>query len=119
VTPEEFFEGHEASRQIFERVRQVVNALGAAELHVTKSQIAFRRRTAFAWVWRPGQYLRGQSVAPLVLTVALRRRDTSSRWKQIVEPSRGRFTHHLELYTVQDVDDEVREWVREAWMTSA
>lgn len=39
---------------------------------MTKSQVAFYRRKAFAWAWMPGKYLRGRG-APLVLTLALRR----------------------------------------------
>jgi hypothetical protein len=42
-------------------------------------------------------------------------RSDSPRWKEIVEPAPGRFTHHLELYDVADVDDEVRGWLRQAW----
>jgi hypothetical protein len=87
-------------------------------VQVTKSQVAFRRRKAFAWAWRPEQYLRRRA-APLVLSVALRRRDASARWKQIVEPARGRFMHHLELYTLADVDEAVRGWVSEAWEQAA
>ena len=42
-------------------------------------------------------------------------RDHSPRWKQVVEPAPGRFTHHLELRSVDEVDDEVGGWLREAW----
>lgn len=59
-------------------------------------------------------YLRGDH-SPLVLTLALRRRDPSRRWKQIVEPANGRYTHHLELQSAHDIDDEVRAWLHEAW----
>jgi hypothetical protein len=54
-----------------------------------------------------------------VLTVALRRRDTSPRWKEIVEPVPGRFTHHLELFTAAGIDDQVRTWLHEAWDAAA
>jgi hypothetical protein len=66
----------------------------------------------------PGTYLRGRH-APLVLTISLRRRDSSTRWKEIVEPTPGRFTHHLELRSATDVDDQVRSWLREAWADAA
>jgi hypothetical protein len=49
------------------------------------------------------------------LGVGLRRRAESPRWKQVVESAPGRFTYHLELYAVPDVDAEVRAWLREAW----
>jgi len=114
MTLDEFFAGQAESGQIFEVLRRAVDALGPVELRVTKSQVSFRRRIAFAWAWMPGMYLRGPH-PPLVLTVALRRRDPSPRWKQIVEPVPGRFTHHLELYSAADIDDEVSAWLREAW----
>ena len=117
MTLDEFFEGRGESRQFFEALASAVQAIGAAELCVTKSQIAFRRRKAFAWAWAPGKYLRGKP-APLVLTFSFPHRDASPRWKEIVEPSPGRFTHHLELYSVDDIDDQVRAWLQDAWMTS-
>jgi len=118
MTLDDFFAGQQESRLIFEALRSAVDAVGKAELRVTKSQVAFRRRRAFAWAWMPGKYLHGRH-APLVLTISLRRQDTSTRWKEIVEPAPGRFTHHLELHSAADIDDEVRTWLREAWADAA
>ncbi len=111
---DEFFANQPLSRQIFEAVRKAVATIGPAEIRVSKSQVAFRRGRAFAMVWMPEQYLH-RKAAPLVLTILFRRRDGSPRWKSIVEPAPGRFTHHLELYSVEDVDEEVEGWLREAW----
>jgi hypothetical protein len=118
MTLDDYFQGQDGARALFERVRAVVEAIGPARIRVGKSQVSFRRRVGFASVWRPGQYLRGPQ-APLVLTVALRRHDGSPRWKQVVEPAPGRFTHHLELRATADVDDEVRAWLQEAWEAAA
>ena len=109
-----FFEGYPDGRRLFDALRVRVDALGPAELRVGRSQVAFARRRAFAWAWVPGRWLRGDT-APLVLSVALRRRDPSPRWKEVVEPRPGRFTHHLELRGEADLDDEVTGWLREAW----
>jgi hypothetical protein len=79
-----------------------------------RSASAFRYRKNFAYVWLPGQYLRGKT-APLVLLLALPVRLPGSRWKQVVEPSTGHFMHHLELHAAGDVDDEVVSWLRLAW----
>ena len=114
MTLDEFFVGHVEPRRIFETVRQALAAIGPADVRVTKSQVAFRRRTGFAFVWMPDMYL-GKGDVPLILTIGLRRRDDSPRWKQIVEPAPGRFTHHLELRSSADIDDEVRAWLQEAW----
>lgn len=114
MTLDEFFEGYGEGRTLFEALHRAVEKIGPAELRVTKSQIAFRRRRAFAWVWTPGRHLRG-NVAPLVLTLSFRSRDSSPRWKQVVEPYPGRFTHHLELFSVEDIDEQVHDWLRSAW----
>jgi hypothetical protein len=114
MTLDEFFAGQEDSRRIFDALYLAVDAVGPAEIRVTKSQVAFRRRKAFAWAWMPGTYLRGKH-APLVLTLSLSRRDSSPRCKEIVEPTPGRFTHHLELRSAADIDGQVRSWLQEAW----
>ncbi len=111
---EQFFAGHEEARVIFDAVRELIETIGPADIRVTKSQVAFRRRTAFAFLWIPRMYL-GDRGVPLVLTIGLRRRDGSPRWKEVVEPAPGRFTHHLELHSTDDADEEVRGWLREAW----
>ena len=109
-----YFAGDGAARKLFDALSAIVEQIGPAQIQVTRSQVAFRRRKAFAWAWRPAQYLGGER-APLVLTLGFRHRDTSPRWKEIVEPRPGYFTHHLELHAVADLDDEVRAWLSEAW----
>lgn len=114
LTVDELLGGHPSSREIFEAVAEAVRSAGPSETRVTRSQVAFRRDRGFAFAWRPDQYLRGHH-APLVLSVALPNRDPSPRWKEVVEPAPGRFMHHLELTSPDDVDEQVRAWLREAW----
>ena len=45
--------------------------------------------------------------------------EASPRFKEIVEPSEGRFMHHLELFSAEEIDDEVAGWLREAWEYAA
>jgi hypothetical protein len=106
MTLDDFFSGREESRRIFDTLRAAIDALGPTEIRVTKSQVAFRRSRAFAWAWVPDRYLRGRH-APLVPTLSFAERDDSDRWKQIVEPAPGRFTHYLELHSVSEIDDQV------------
>ncbi len=117
MTLEEFFAGHDDSRRLFDAVREAVESIGPVQLRVTRSHVAFRRKTGFAYVWMPGQYL-GDRGVPLVLTIGLKQRDASTRWKQVVEPAPGRFTHHLELRSVDEIDDQVVNWLKEAWEAS-
>ena len=118
MTVDEFFSGYEEARRIFETLRAAIETLGSAEVRETKSQVAFRRRKVFAWVWIPDRYLHGRH-APLVLTLSFAMRNDSPRWKEIVEPAPGRFTHHLELYSETEIDNEVRGWLQEAWAAAA
>jgi hypothetical protein len=110
----DFFTGYEAARPLFDALQQAIDALDPVERRVGRSQISFRRRVAFAWAWTPDRYL-GRGHAPLVLSVALRRHDDSPRWKEVVEPAKGRFMHHLELRDVGEIDSEVRQWLAEAY----
>ncbi len=118
ISPERFFAKNPASYALYTAVRKEVDTIGDAGVRVGKSQVAFRHRVPFAAVWMPAQYLRGDT-APLVLTVYLPHRDPSPRWKEVVEPTTGRFTHHLELRQPDEVDGEVVGWLREAWQAAA
>ncbi len=114
MTLDDHFAGLETSRRLFDALAEAVARLGDVDVKVTKTQVAFRRRVNFAYAWVPQKHL-GRPAAPLVLTVALHRRDTSPRWKEVVEPAPGRFTHHLELHQPDELDEEVTGWLREAW----
>jgi len=115
ISLDEFFKGQPASRRIFIALVALIKAIGPAGISVSKSQIAFRREKPFAWTWMPGQYLKGRQMAPLVLSLSFPQADPSPRWKEVVEPARGRFMHHLELYTTDDLDEQVQVWLRTAW----
>ncbi len=115
MTLDEFFADRDEARQLFDVVRAEIQSLGPVEIRVTGSQIAFATRHNVAVVWTPDRYLDPKRSAPLVLTLSLARRDSSPRWKEIVPVSNGRYTHHLELRSADEIDDEVRGWLSEAW----
>jgi hypothetical protein len=81
---------------------------------VTRSQVAYRRRRAFAWTWLPGRWLSAPA-AEVVLSIALARLDGSARWKEVVHPSARWWMHHLEVRSPEELDDEVAAWLAEAW----
>lgn len=112
-TPEDLFDGFPEGLAVCRAVQQAVATIGDASVAVTRSQVAFRRRRGFAYVWRPGQYV--DSDVPAVLSIALPREVTSERFKQVVHPARHVWMHHLELGDATQVDDQVRAWLREAY----
>ena len=83
------------------------------EIRTTRSQVAFRRRRGFAYLWLPGRYL-ARPGADVVLSVALDRRDESPRWKEVAHPAPAHWMHHLEVDDAAEIDEQVAGWLREA-----
>ena len=90
-----------------------MSRIGPVSVSVTKSQVAFRRRKGFAYVWRPGQYV--HSEVPAVLSVALPHEVRCHRFKEVVHPSANVWMHHIELHAASQIDDQVRGWLEEAY----
>ena len=108
-----FFVGERRGLEIFEQIARVIDGLGESEIRVSRSQISFRHVRTFAVVWRPSMYV--ASDVPIVLSLAMPRRLTSSRFKQVVHPGPTTWMHHLELRDLSDIDEEVRGWLEDAW----
>lgn len=115
--PEDFFAGHPDALAVFERVRTLLDGIDTYEVRTSKSQVAFRRRRGFAYLWMPGQY-RSSPDAEVVLSIVLGRPDDSTRFKQVVHPAAAHWMHHLEVHDLSDLDDEVQAWLREAMQHS-
>jgi hypothetical protein len=118
VTPDEFLADSALGRSVFEAVHRIISSFGDVEVKTTRSQVAFRRRRGFAYVWLPGKYL-DRPQAEVVLSIALDRELASPRFKEVAHPARRIWQHHLEIVDITDVDDEVREWLRAAYAAAA
>lgn len=113
MTPEDYFADHPLGMAVLERVEAALRETGDFEVRVTKSQVSFRRDRGFASLWLPGRYLSNPS-ADVVLSIALGRRNGSSRWKEVVHPTTKHWIHHLEVDDVDGIDAEVAGWLSEA-----
>lgn len=71
-TPQDFFAGRPLGLAAYERVLEAVAPDGPIDVRVSKSQVAFRRRQGFAYLWLPGLYL-SRPDAEVVLSIALGR----------------------------------------------
>lgn len=113
-TPEELFEGNGMALAAFRRVTELVaDAEQPCTVTTSKSQVAFRRRRGFAYLWLPGRYLK-HPAAEVVLSIALDRHLPSERFKEVAHPAPSVWMHHLEIHTPDDLDDEVAGWLHEA-----
>lgn len=113
MEPEDLFAGHPLGVSVCKRVSSILEDIGDVEVRTTKSQVAFRRKRGFAYLWPPGKYL-AKPEAEVVLSIALGRHDDSGRWKEVVHPARKHWMHHLEVRRLEDLDEEVVRWLREA-----
>ena len=118
MTPDQFLAGTSLGRAVFEAVTGVLAPYRDVEIKTTKSQIAFKRRRGFAYIWLPGLYLANPH-AEVVLSIALDREIESPRWKEVANPSPSIWQHHLEITDLADIDDEIRGWLREAYAGAA
>jgi hypothetical protein len=114
ATPEEFFAESDEALAVYRRVEELVARAGVPfTVRTSKSQVTFRRRRGFAYLWMPGRYLK-HPAADVVLSIALDRHVPSERFKEVVHPAVSVWMHHLEVHTPDDLDDEVRRWLHDA-----
>lgn len=116
-TPEELFAHSPTGLAICRAFADLVAQVTGDDVttRTTKTQVAFRRRRGFAFVWPPWVGVRDHVDTPAVVSFVLPREDTSSRVKQVAHPTSGAWTHHVEVRGVDELDDEVAAWVREAY----
>lgn len=114
LDPEHLFAGEPGASEAYRAVKELLEPIGPVGIRTTRSQVAFRRRRGFAYLWLPVAWARGAGVL-VVLSIALTRQDPSPRWKQVAHPARDIWMHHLEVHTLGDLDDQVRAWLSEAY----
>ena len=112
-TVDRFFEGSGTARGIYDAAERMASGIGPMTVRVSRSQVSFRRRRGFAYLWRPGMYVR--SDVPVVLSLALPYEIASPRFKETAHPARGIWMHHLELLDSSQLDGEVEQWMRQAY----
>lgn len=117
----QFFDGHEEALPLYEKFEtEVFRIMPDTEIKVQKTQISFYNRHMFCCV--SFARVRRKKLCPdcyIVVTFGLGRREESSRIEIATEPYPGRWTHHVLVSGLSEIDDELMEWVREAALFSA
>jgi hypothetical protein len=104
-----FFEGRPARlRELYDALVVLVGELGPFEQVPTKTRIAFMVRVRFAAVNRVGR-------DGLVCHLWLKRRIDSHRFTKVELLGRSDWIHHFVLRSEDELDDEFRGWMREAY----
>lgn len=114
-TVECFFAGKPEELQLFNAVRECVEPLGAVKIEATKTQVSFGTKRKFAWVWFPPMWAKDRPEKSIVLTFGVGHQIKHGRIVQSVEPYPGRWTHHVIIQNISDIDQDVCGWLTEAY----
>ena len=109
------FRDYPDSRKLYEAVEQYILSLGAVDVEVTKTQVAFGAARKFAWAWLPQLWTKKRPVTSLTLAFALDHPLSDPRIASVVEPRPGRWTHHVVIEQETDLDETVKAWLRQAY----
>ena len=112
-----FFNEHPQAIPLYEAFEaRLLAELDGVVIQPQKSQITLKNRRVFGAVsFLPARRAKDRPDPYLTITLGLNRREGSPRVDQASEPYPGRWTHHLVIGSVEEIDDELMAWVKEAY----
>lgn len=110
-----FFAADPAVNPLYQALEPLLYALGDVTRRVQKTQISFSSGKGFAFVWLPIHKVKGRPAHYIVLSFTLPRQIVSPRIVEAAEPYPGRWMHHLILSVQEELDEELLDWLREAY----
>ena len=111
-----FFDGKPAELALYETLfRHMEEVFPDASVKVQKSQISFYGRHLFGAVSLPVRRKKNWPEHCIVVTIGLSHPLESLRAAVSVEPYPGRWTNHVLVSEASQVDEELLEWLNEAW----
>lgn len=112
-----FFNEHPQAIPLYKAFEERLLAqLEGVAVQPRKSQITLKNRRVFGAVsFLPARRAKDRPDPYLTITLGLNRREGSPRIDKASEPYPGRWTHHIVIGSVAEIDDELMAWVREAY----
>jgi hypothetical protein len=118
LTRSDVFGDDELAHATCEWVARELATLGPVDERIARTQVTFRgRRRGCAYVWDPSRNMRVDF--HVVLSIALDHALESPRFRQVYRASPRIWQHHLVVRSLDDLDDEVRGWLRDAWAAAS
>lgn len=111
-----FFDGRMTALPLYEVFeRKVLTELSGVNVKVQKTQITFLNRRNFAFIsFLPVRKAKERPKTYIVVTFGLGHRIESPRIDAAVEPYPNRWTHHVLVSSVEEINDELMGWIKEA-----
>ena len=116
-----FFGEHMSALPIYERLEERIQTkIPDVKFKVAKTQITFAKRYGFAFVsFNPCRKAKDRPAVWMTVTFGLGYRKESPRIDVATEPYPGRWTHHVMVGSVDEIDEELLGWIQEAAEFSA
>ena len=116
-----FFNEKPTALPLYEAFAQRLFAeIGNVTVKVQKTQISFSSRHNFAFVsFLPARKAKDRPETYITVTFGLRYKKESPRIDAASEPYPNRWTHHMLISSVEEIDDELMGWIKEAAAFSA
>ncbi len=116
-----FFNEKPAALPLYEAFAQRLLAeIDNVTVRVQKTQISFSNRHNFAFVsFLPARKAKDRPKTYITVTFGLQYKKGSPRIDAASEPYPNRWTHHILISSVEEIDDELMGWIKEAAACSA
>lgn len=111
-----FFDSHMDALPLYEAFEsRVMTEIKNVRIKVQKSQISFYNKHLFACVSFARVRKKKDLILPyIVVTIGLNHRLESPRVEIATEPYPNRWTHHLLVSDMKEINDELLSWIKEA-----
>ena len=111
-----FFVEHMDALPMYEQLEErILTQIPDVKIKVAKTQITFANKRGFAFVsFNPCRKAKDRPAVWMTVTFGLGYRKESSRIDIATEPYPGRWTHHVMVGSVDEIDEELLVWIQEA-----
>ena len=111
-----FFDSKQNALSLYETFREaVLEKVPDTRIEVRKTQISFFSRHMYAAVsFAPVRRAKNRPDPFLTITFGIPYRKESARIDVAVEPYPNRWTHHVMIGSVEEIDQELLSWIEEA-----
>ena len=111
-----FFGEHMDALPMYERLEEaILTRIPNVKIKVAKTQITFSNKRGFAFVsFNPCRRAKERPPVWMTVTFGLGYRKEFPRIDVATEPYPGRWTHHVMVGSVDEIDEELMGWIQEA-----
>lgn len=116
----QFFDTNPEALPLYECLeKRILAEFDDVKVNVKKTQISFSNRHMFACVsMLPLRRAKERPPVYITVTFGLSRKAEAPRIDAATEPYPNRWTHHLLISEPGQIDEELMEWIREAYTFS-